>query len=233
MTIRAIAFDLDGTLSDTEPLHFEAFKEVLRPAGIDIPREEYFSRLIGLNDHDCFALLLSEHGQDASEEHVARLIERKAGVYGAMIAERDVLYPGAAEFVRRCALRFPLILVTGTLHAEAETILQRADLRGLFVDLIAAEDTARGKPEPDGFLTALGRLGFILRPHPSIVAAECLAIEDTAAGIEAAHRAGMPVLALSHTTSADDLRAADLIRPSIGETDLDDILRHLHPFFSD
>jgi beta-phosphoglucomutase len=149
-------------------------------------------------------------------------------VYGAIIAARDVLYPGAAEFVRRCAERFPLIVVTGTLHAEAETILQRANLRGLFVDIIAAEDTARGKPEPDGFLTALGRLGFILRPHPSIVAAECLAIEDTAAGVEAAHRAGMRVLALCQTTSASALRAADLIRPSIAETDLDDILRHLH-----
>jgi beta-phosphoglucomutase-like phosphatase (HAD superfamily) len=70
-------------------------------------------------------------------------------------------------------------------------------------------------------------LGFVLRPHPSIVAAECLAIEDTAAGIEAAHRAGMPVLALCQTTSAEALRAADLIRPSIGETDLDDILHRL------
>ncbi len=227
MSIRAIAFDLDGTLSDTEPLHFEAFTEVIRPAGIEIPRAEYFSRLIGLNDHDCFAALLREHGQDADEARVANLIERKAVVYGAMIAHRDVLYPGAENFVRRCAERFALILVTGTLHAEAEVILQRANLRSLFVDIIAAEDTARGKPAPDGFLTALGRLGFILRPHPSIVAAECLVIEDTAAGVEAARRAGMKVLALCQTTTERALSAADIIRPSIGETDLDDILRRL------
>jgi len=144
-----------------------------------------------------------------------------------MIAHREVLYPGAENFVRRCAERFPLILVTGTLHAEAEVILQRANLRSLFVDIIAAEDTARGKPAPDGFLTALGRLGFILRPHPSIVAAECLVIEDTAAGVEAARRAGMKVLALCQTTPERDLNAADIIRPTIGETDLDDILRRL------
>jgi beta-phosphoglucomutase len=227
MTIRAIAFDLDGTLSDTEPLHFEAFGEVMRPEGIEIPREEYFSRLIGLNDHDCFATLLREHGRDASEPRVAGLIERKAGVYGAMIANRDVLYPGAERFVRRCAERFPLILVTGTLHAEAESILRRANLRSLFVDIIAAEDTERGKPEPDGFLTALGRLGFVLRPHPPIVAAECLAIEDTPAGVEAARRAGMKILALCHTASEHELRSADVIRPSIGEADLDDVLRRL------
>jgi len=227
MTIRAIAFDLDGTLSDTEPLHFEAFKEAIRPEGIEIPSAEYYSRLIGLNDHDCFATLLREHGKDAGEATLATLIARKARVYGAMIADHDVLYPGAAEFVRQCADRFPLILVTGTLHAEAETILRRANLRELFVDIIAAEDAERGKPEPDGFLTALGRLGFILRPRPSIVAAECLAIEDTTAGVEAARRAGMKVLALCQTTQANALRGADIIRPSIGETDLDDILRHL------
>jgi beta-phosphoglucomutase len=227
MTIRAIAFDLDGTLSDTEPLHFEAFAEVLRPAGIEIPREEYFSRLIGLNDHDCFATLLRENGNDADKARIANLIEHKAVVYAAMIANRDVLYPGAATFVQRCAERFPLILVTGTLHAEAELILQRANLCSHFVDIIAAEDTERGKPKPDGFLTALGRLGFILRPHPSIVAAECLVIEDTEAGVEAARRAGMKVLALCQTTTASALSAADIIRPSIGETDLDDILRRL------
>lgn len=227
MTIRAIAFDLDGTLSDTEPLHYEAFAEVMRPAGIEIPRDEYFSRLIGLNDHDCFVTLLREHGQDADEARIAELIERKAIMYGAMIANRDVFYPGAHVFVRRCAERFPLILVTGTLHAEAEVILGRAGVRDLFVDIIAAEDTARGKPEPDGFLTALGRLGFILRPHPGIVAAECLAVEDTAAGVEAAQRAGMRVLALCQTTIASELRAADIIRPTIGETDLDDVLRRL------
>ncbi len=227
MTIRAIAFDLDGTLSDTEPLHFEAFAEVMRPVGIEIPREDYFSRLIGLNDHDCFATLLREHRQSADETRIANLIEGKAIVYGAMIANRDVLYPGAEAFVRQCAERFPLILVTGTLHAEAEVILRRANLLGLFVDIIAAEDTARGKPEPDGFLTALGRLGFILRPRPSIVAAECLAVEDTAAGVEAARRAGMRVLALCQTTTELDLRTADIIRPTISETDLDDVLRRL------
>jgi beta-phosphoglucomutase len=227
MTIRAIAFDLDGTLSDTEPLHFQAFAEVIRPAGIEIPREEYFSRLIGLNDHDCFAALLREHGQDAGDARVANLIDRKAVVYGAMIANRDVLYPGAEAFVRRCAERFPLILVTGTLHTEAEAILRHANLRSLFVDIIAAEDTARGKPEPDGFLTALGRLGYILRPHPSIVAAECLVIEDSAAGVAAAQSAGMKVLALCQTTGEAELCAADAVRPTIGETDLDDVLRRL------
>ncbi len=223
--IRAIIFDLDGTLANTEALHFAAFREVLRPLGISLEREDYFARLIGFNDHDCFTTVLEESRYGVDDRLISELIARKAERYQATIAVQDVLYPGAAEFVRECAKRFPLILVTGTLRAEAEMILRRAQIRDCFLDLIAAENVAHGKPAPDGFLAALGRLGFLLRPHPSISPAECLAIEDTVAGIEAARQAGMRVLAVAQTASLNELSTADLIRPSLNVAELDELLR--------
>ena len=225
--IRTILFDLDGTLVDTEPLHYAAFTEILRPEGVELSREEYFSRLIGYNDHDCVEVVLKENRKDAGAAHIETLIARKAASYQEIIRNRDVMYPGAADFVRECAARFPLMIVTGTLRAEAEMILRRAGLRDLFIDIVAAEDVAHGKPEPEGFIAALGRLGFLLRQRPAIGTAESLVIEDTSAGIEAARRAGMRVLALRHTAAESDLAGADIIRESLRETDLDDILRRL------
>jgi beta-phosphoglucomutase len=225
--IRAIIFDLDGTLGDTEPLHFEAFARVLHAEGIELDRTEYFSRLIGLDDRDCFATVLRENGRRVTDGALAALIARKAAIYQEMIAGRDVFFPGAADFVRQCARRFPLILATGTLRVEAELILKRAGVRELFVDIIAAEDVEHGKPAPEGFEKALGRLGFLLRLRPPLAPAECLVIEDTVAGVEAARRAGMRVIAVCTSARPEELKGAEILRDSLAETDLDELLRKL------
>ena len=80
---------------------------------------------------------------------------------------------------------------------------------------------------PEGFEKAMGRLGFLMRLRPPLSPADCLVIEDTVAGVEAGRRAGMRVLALCHSASANDLRDAEIIRNSLAETDLDAVLREL------
>jgi beta-phosphoglucomutase len=225
MQVRAIIFDLDGTLADTEKLHFEAFNYVLRALGIELTKADYFSRLVGLNDHDCFALLLREHRVPANETRISELIAHKSAFYQATVTEHGAFFPGALDFVRCCAARFPLALVTGTLRAEAELLLRKGEIRELFAEIVAAEDVDRGKPAPDGFMLALRRLGRISgHQHPSC-AAECLVIEDSRAGVAAAQQAGMRVLAVAQTVSPEELVKADFVRPCLAQTDLNDILQ--------
>jgi HAD superfamily hydrolase (TIGR01509 family) len=223
--IRAIIFDLDGTLTDTEPLHLGAFNQVLRERALEILSEDYFARMVGLDDRDCFTTVLREHGQSADAAALAAMIASKTAAYTAMIRTRDVVRPGAERFVRACAHRFPLMVATGTLRAEAELILRRAGLRELFLDVLGAEDAERGKPAPDIFIATLGRLGYLLRQHDPVKPHQCLVVEDTPAGIEAAHAAGMRVLAIEATVAADRLAAADFLASGFDAIDLDRILR--------
>src|SRR5260370_13774823 len=129
--IRAVIFDLDGTIADTEMLHFAAFNEVLRAEAIEISREDYLARLIGFNDHDCFAAVLREHHKNVDAEHIAGLIARKGVIYGAMLAEGDVLYPGAEKFGRDFALSFPLMVASVAVRPEARAITRHAAALGL------------------------------------------------------------------------------------------------------
>ena len=223
--IGAVVFDLDGTLVDTEPMHYQGFAEVLAEIGIEVSRADYFTRLIHFTDRECFDLVLTESGLEASPPRLGALLARKAQRYLELIDGTDLLYPAAHAFVQQCASRFPLALATGTLKTEAELILRRIGLRDCFTVVVSADDVRNGKPDPEPFLLALKMLNH--RRGQPLAPGQCLVIEDTPAGVEAAHRAGMKALAIAHTCAASSLSAADLVRPSLAETNLDEALAAL------
>jgi len=223
--LKAILFDFDGVLADTEPLHFRMFQQVLREEGLTLSEHDYYEKYIGFDDRGCFHAVLAGHGRDATPETIHRLVERKAALMLAHLTTASVAYPGAMDFVKNAASRYRRAIVSGALRHEIEMILTTAGMRDDFEHITAAEDVQNGKPEPDGYLHAL----HALNRRAPVLASECLVIEDTFFGIQAAHAAGMRCLALSTTAPPDRLGAADAVTTTLKDCNLDSFVRRFWP----
>jgi beta-phosphoglucomutase len=219
--LKAIIFDFDGVLADTEPLHFRMFRQVLHEEGLPLSEQDYYQKYVGLDDRGCFQAVLVAHGRPAPPEAVRRLVERKAALMLEQIKVTPVVYRGIEDFVKRAAGRYRLAIVSGALRHEIELILQSAGLRSSFEHITAAEDIRNGKPAPEGYLHALQALNR----RAAVQASDCLVIEDTIAGIQAAHEAGMRCLAVSTTYPADQLAGAEAVASTLKGYDLEALAR--------
>jgi len=209
---RAIIFDFDGVIADSEPLHLAAFQQALEPEGIILTTEAYYADYLGYDDYDAIVAALREAGRPPTEESVQRLMAAKAEHFLALVREGVRILPGVPAFIRQVATRVPLAVASGALRREIELILAYAGLREAFETIVSAEDVSEGKPAPESFLLALERLQERV---PALVPGDCLVIEDSRAGIEGARRAGMRCLAVSNSYPASELGAADVVVPSL------------------
>lgn len=219
--LKAIIFDFDGVLADTEPLHFRMFQQVLQDEGLPLSEHDYYQKYVGFDDKGCFHAVLSEHGRPVPSETIQQLVERKAALMLGHITTTRVVYPGVVEFVKNVAGHYRLAIVSGALRHEIELILKTAGMRDDFEHITAAEDVQDGKPAPGGYLHALRSLSR----HAPLLASECLVIEDTLFGIQAAHAAGMRCLAVSTTFPPDRLGIADAVTATLKSYDLEPLVR--------
>lgn len=188
---RAIVFDFDGVIADTEPLHFAAFCEVLPEVGITLSREAYYARYVGMSDGEILRRVLLDHDCRLTPEQARQLSHNKDVAYRRQIEPGIDLVTGAEALIRRASRRWVPAICSGSKRVEIEHILRRADLLSIFSVIVTSEDVPGSKPDPAGYLLAIARL----QEHaPGLRSNDCLAIEDSAAGITAAKRAGMRTL---------------------------------------
>jgi len=204
--IRAVIFDFNGVLVDDEPVHFELFRDVLAEIGIALSERQYHEEYLGYDDRGCFAAALRAAGRPAEAARVDELIAQKARLY-ADWAERGLRsFPGAPESVATLAAHYPVAICSGALRAEIEFALARLGVDGRITAIVAAEDTDRCKPDPQGYLLALAALRSA--GAAGLEAAHCLVIEDSLAGVQSAKGAGMRAVGVTHTYGAEELRRA-------------------------
>jgi beta-phosphoglucomutase-like phosphatase (HAD superfamily) len=217
--VRALIFDFDGVLADTEALHCAAFQAVAASAGLTMTRDDYFQRFLGLSDRDCLAALWACAGRPLTAETLDDLCTRKRGEF-ARLEPTAELYAGVADAVRRWHTHFILAVASGAFRDEIEPILQRAGVRDRFAAIIGAEDVRAGKPAPDPFLRALEAIQP--RHGATISAAECVVIEDSPNGVIAARAAGMRCVAVTTHHERPALAAADAVIAHVTELRVED-----------
>jgi beta-phosphoglucomutase len=213
--LHAIVFDFDGVIADSERLHLRSYQEILAPEGITMSNEDYFSRYLGYDDVGVFKAVGRDHNVAMDERRVSDLIARKGERYESLAAAGEILFPGAADFIRAAvAAEVPIAIASGALTHEIEDVLERAGLLPLFPVIVGADQTERSKPDPEPYQAAFARL----RAHAArdLIAWRSVAIEDSRWGLVSARGAGLRCVAVTNTYSEAELRAdAELVVPGL------------------
>jgi beta-phosphoglucomutase len=222
--LRAVIFDFDGVITDSEILHFRAFNAVLTQYGFQLTKPEYYKKYLGMSDADCFRALIAEGRLPIPEAQIGGLGQQKTRVFEKLARTEGKIIQGVREFLDTLsAAQVPLAICSGALRTEIELILDEAALRDYFDAIVSAEEVTRGKPDPEGFLLALQKLN---EQWPEvIVPAGCIVVEDSHWGLKAAQAAGMRTIAVTNTYDAAQLKQADKVVARLDELTLDDLRR--------
>ncbi|HBE19204.1 MAG TPA: HAD family phosphatase [Cyanobacteria bacterium UBA11149] len=201
MTLKAVLFDFNGVIINDEGIHKQLIEEILLQENLRPSADDYREYCLGKSDRVCLIDLLKSRGRFVSDSTLNSMIARKAELYRQKLEELPKLpiYPGLEDLIFKIRLaELPMGVVSGALRSEVELVLSRVELLPYFSVIVAGDDIKVSKPEPDGYLLAVERLN---QQYPDLKASsnDCLAIEDTFAGIEAAKRAGMQVVGVANT----------------------------------
>jgi len=209
MTFSAFLFDYNGVLVDDEHVHWTAFREVLRPMGIEMTQTDYWEKYLGFDDVGAFRAVLADHGRSVDEQQVRDLVELKKPAYMTLARKSLVGFDGASALLRRLAnAGAPIGIVSGALRDEILLGLDVLDAIAAVRFVVSAEDTKASKPDPEGY--NIGKDKLLASGGPGVLA-KTLVIEDSLAGIESAVRAGLCCLAVAHSYDEAQLRAAGAV----------------------
>ncbi|HET7213521.1 MAG TPA: HAD family phosphatase [Terriglobia bacterium] len=227
--LRAIIFDFDGIIVDSEPIIMKLTHEMAAQEGWAVSEEDYYRDYLALDDRGIVEHLFISHGRPVDHAHVEELVNWKSRVYGNIIEDGLPTLPGAVDFVRQAANAYPLAIASGSARSEIDHLLGKLRLRDLFGVIASADDCARSKPDPEVYLRALAGMNTLPEFQKSpLLASECLAIEDAPGGIDAAHAAGIRCMGLAHSRATEHLKGADWAFSGFPEVDLDAIAKEFN-----
>lgn len=202
MALKAVLFSFNGIIINDEAIRQALSDQLLLDENLRPDQDDYKQVCLGRSDRACLKGLLAQRGRTTSDESLDKLLVKKTLGYQQWLAdlEKLPLYPGLDDLIFRCrAADIKMAIVTGAQRQQVLSVLAKADLGEHFAVIVAGEDvpSAQSKPAPDSYVRAIAQLNarfsdLGLQPD------ECIAIEDSFAGIEAAKRAAVPVVGVAH-----------------------------------
>ncbi len=206
--LKAVIFDMDGVIIDSEPLHMEAWRRLLEMHGIDTGEVD-FHDLVGKGEVECFKSYNMEGNS-------ATLISEKQGIYKELLKDKLAPFPGVIDLIKTLHKKFVLAVASNDFRENSLFALDRLKLRNYFRVIVGKEDVRHPKPDPEMYLMTAERLGMA----PS----SCLVIEDSIVGVEAAKSAGMKCIAVANSFLAEKLGKADVVIKDIVDVNPDAVL---------
>ncbi len=210
---KAIVLDFDGIIVDSEPLHYRAFARVIGEMGGHFSYDEYLDRYAGFDDRDGFRAILLDmpalvHLDANDQALITKLCEQKAKVFEDVVGQGVEPIAGVIDLISDIGQQAPIAIASGATRRDIDLVLDKLALAGQFDPIITADDVQRSKPDPATYTLAVNGLAS-RRPELAIQSHQCLAIEDTPAGIESAKRAGLKTLGVATTYPSEKLKIAD------------------------
>lgn len=212
MGIKGIIFDLDGVLVDTVPAHFNAWQRMFNEYGYKFDMREYRRKVDGKPRYDGARAVMTEH----SDVDIKEAADKKNEYYAELIERGEFrVFDTALTLVRQCQ-EMGLKLATASSSANVRNVLEKANLIQAFPVVVGGDDVENGKPDPDIFLVASNGLGLSVD--------ECIVIEDSSSGVQAAKSGGFMCIGLLHGDHAEELPGADIVVSSLAELDLEQLI---------
>ena len=220
--LRAVIFDFDGVITDSEVLHLRAFNQSLAPYGIEITTKDYYTNYLGFCDLDCYKILIDKGLLKIDEDQIDGIIKEKSKIFEELTKTEGRTIEGVSEFLQMLKQNnIPMAICSGSLLVEIEIMLEESGLRHFFSAIVSADQVTKSKPYPEGFILSLQKLNETC--SPPIAANECIIIEDSHWGLQAGKDAGMHTVAVTNSYDAEQLSLAEKIVSHLNELTITDL----------
>ncbi|MCD6174472.1 MAG: HAD family phosphatase [Planctomycetes bacterium] len=202
--LKAVIFDFDGVIADSEALHYKALNAVLNRYGVDVPKEVHWQKYLGYSDRENIEAVNVDYGMEWDSARVQVLIDEKKVVFDELIVSGSIIIDGVAVFIQRLIdAGIRRAVCSGALRSDIDLMLAGTDFKHAFEVIVTADDVTHGKPDPKGYLMVMDKLNQ--NGTDPIEANQCVVIEDSHWGLEAAAAAEMQPVAVTNTYSRSEL----------------------------